>query len=56
MVLRASDIARRYGVDRRTALRWHQAGLLPSFETLGGQMRVRSEDLPESVPLRTPRR
>jgi excisionase family DNA binding protein len=41
MVLRPMEVAKLFDVTPRTVRRWADAGLLPSFRTVGGQRRFR---------------
>ena len=42
--LRSSEVARIFGVDRRTALNWARQGKLKSQLTAGGHRRYREAD------------
>lgn len=44
--LTTGDVARIYGVDKKTVWIWVQTGkLVPSHKTLGGHLRFRSQDV-----------
>ncbi len=42
--LRSAEVARIFGVDRRTVLNWAHKGLLDSQRTAGGHRRYRESD------------
>ena len=41
----AGEVARAFGVDRKTVYRWAKDGLLPSTRTLGGHRRYQAADV-----------
>ncbi|SRR6266536_3268214 len=45
MVLRPMEVAELFDVTPRTVRRWADAGLLPSFRTVGGQRRFKWEEI-----------
>jgi excisionase family DNA binding protein len=40
-LLQPGEAAQLLGVDRRTLIRWHNAGKIPAHRTLGGHRRFR---------------
>jgi len=42
--MRSAEVARMFGVDRRTVLNWARKGLLASQRTAGGHRRYREDD------------
>lgn len=44
-VLNTVEVAELWAVDRKTIVRWAQAGHLPSFKTPGGHWRYRYGDV-----------
>ena len=44
-MMRAGDVARIFGVDRKTVTRWTKVGLLTFIRTPGGHRRYRAADV-----------
>ena len=44
-VLSVGDVAKVFGVNPKTANRWAQQGLLPSFRTPGGHFRFNESEI-----------
>jgi excisionase family DNA binding protein len=44
-LLTTAEVAALFGVSRKTVARWAEAGLIPTFRTLGGHRRIRARDV-----------
>jgi len=44
-MMTAGEVAREFGVHRKTITRWEQKGLLSCIRTLGGHRRYRASDI-----------
>jgi len=43
-LLLLSEVARLFGVDRKTVWKWARNGFLPAWRTPGGKFRIRASD------------